>query len=435
MNISLRKNIIVAMLEVSKSLSLCTFPIELALSQRLIVAFSAGVTKEQAEFLEESKTNGSDNDPKGKSNGQPLTKQQLLTQHKLQDMKHEERLRYERWAKIFPHCTTIVSYCKYWYNLLAPWKGVATFRYSYQDLDDLMRKVLLRFDAYNWLLPLQLRCKRYTGSRLQPHVDNGSRINSRTPKSFMNDKGFDTTTKSGKSTKSVKSSLDDETSSGEEECAPEEEFQKTEIGVNLYEILHEKGYLFSLYQQFVQLFKAEFGQLFENLQEFLEERKKEDDAKRLRSLMTIMTSMSEQDASLAQKQAKETMERLKRLGISEAEQADLMNDEEGFQNPTDYIQRIEINQRQSDVLNIRLYECLKSFMIGLHTIETISGKHKLSVSTQEIDIFEILPAINIQRSVDFLDSIKSKASTTKEKPETMNDIYRKTLLSRNQKKQ
>lgn len=383
----------------------------------MILAFSAGVTKEQAEFLEQSKTaNESTSAP---PNTAPQTKQQLLQQHKLQDMKHEERLRYDRWSRIFPHYGTIVSYCRYWYNMLSSWKNAVTFRYSYKDLDDFVRKLLIDQNAYNLVLPFRLECKKWQRKTAQPNVDDGrSRSN--------NSKGIKSSKHSGKRNMQFEEENDDEIDQEQSQ-----DFQKSVIGRNWYEILHEKGYLFSLFQQFTQHFKSEFGHLFGGLKTFLEERKKEDDAKRLQELMTIVTSQAEKEANASNQKNKDTIERLKRLGISESEQADLMEDEDNFQNPADYIERVEINQRQSDILNIRLYECLKSFTIGLHTIEIISGRHKLSISTQELDIFEILPTLsNDQQPKDFLDRINKKNDNA----ETMNEIFRKTLISRNLKK-
>jgi hypothetical protein len=122
--------------------------------------------------------------------------------------------------------------------------------------------------------------------------------------------------------------------------------------------------------------------------------------------------------------------------------------EDEMENPTDYIRELEIKQRMQDVNNLRLLELCKEYIVGINTIDIISGKNKFTVTIQELDIFDLFPMFSsftepqqYQPGEEDQPSSstqhgkkKNKAAAAKRKTESMEAIFKRTNITRNKKR-
>jgi hypothetical protein len=126
--------------------------------------------------------------------------------------------------------------------------------------------------------------------------------------------------------------------------------------------------------------------------------------------------------------------------------------EDEMENPTDYIRELEIKQRMQDVNNLRLLELCKEYIVGINTIDIISGKNKFTVTIQELDIFDLFPMFSSftepqqyqpgggggseedQPSSAQHGKKKNKAAAAKRKTESMEAIFKRTNITRNKKR-
>lgn len=136
------------------------------------------------------------------------------------------------------------------------------------------------------------------------------------------------------------------------------------------------------------------------LQIIPQNKRKEDDARRKRELMTQQRE-SEDKAKMAEKAS--TLEKLKRLGI-DTHGSDLFHVDST--DPLEYIRNLADEVAKQDVQNLIAVEKLRAHVIGLHSCEIVSGKSKLSVIVQGFDIFDILPQLPNMQSVQEANTLR-----------------------------
>lgn len=91
-----------------------------------------------------------------------------------------------------------------------------------------------------------------------------------------------------------------------------------------------------------------------------------------------------------------TLEKLKRLGI-DTHGENLFH--EDAEDPTEYIKSLQEEAKKQDVLNLITIESLRKHVTGLHSAELITGKAKLTITVQGLDIFDLLPELPNMKSV------------------------------------
>lgn len=102
--------------------------------------------------------------------------------------------------------------------------------------------------------------------------------------------------------------------------------------------------------------------------------------------------------------------------------------DEDTDNPLDYIEQLESKQRFQDINNLRLLEICKEYILGINTLDIISGKNKLSISIQDFDPLELVPLIHS------LSASGAESMTTgkeKGKRESMDQVFKRTSINRN----
>jgi hypothetical protein len=126
--------------------------------------------------------------------------------------------------------------------------------------------------------------------------------------------------------------------------------------------------------------------------------------------------------------------------------ANPLDKEDEMENPTDYIRELEIKQRMQDVNNLRLLELCKEYIVGINTIDIISGKNKFTVTIQELDIFDLFPMFSSftepqqyqpgeeEQSSSSQHGKKKNKTAAKRKTESMEAIFKRTNITRNKKR-
>lgn len=87
----------------------------------------------------------------------------------------------------------------------------------------------------------------------------------------------------------------------------------------------------------------------------------------------------------------ETLDKLRSLGIDTSAGVDIFKDD--TINPEEHAAYIKEGIYKQDILNLITIENLKKHLIGIHSCDIISGKAKLSITIQGLDIFELLPEL------------------------------------------
>jgi hypothetical protein len=80
--------------------------------------------------------------------------------------------------------------------------------------------------------------------------------------------------------------------------------------------------------------------------------------------------------------------------------------EEAVDTPAEFLNLLTEEINKQDVANLIALENLRKHVIGLHSFELVTGKAKLSVTVQGLDIFDILPDLPNMQSVQDANSLK-----------------------------
>eukprot|EP00599_Poterioochromonas_sp_BG-1_P017990 CAMPEP_0173167502 /NCGR_PEP_ID=MMETSP1105-20130129/22701_1 /TAXON_ID=2985 /ORGANISM="Ochromonas sp., Strain BG-1" /LENGTH=367 /DNA_ID=CAMNT_0014089055 /DNA_START=255 /DNA_END=1361 /DNA_ORIENTATION=+ len=184
--------------------------------------------------------------------------------------------------------------------------------------------------------------------------------------------------------------------------------------------LYEKGYFYHHYYAFQEEFRFEIGTLFLKLKDFLERRKQEDEERRLKALITIVPN--------AEDGLQEDYMKKQLLNTSEK-----VVDDDDIDNPLDYIEQLESKQRFQDITNLRLLEICKEYIVGINTIDVISGKSKFSLVIQDFDPMDLWPVIHSMTAstAGLKEAEVRKQQRGGEKKESMEQIFKRTSISRN----
>lgn len=67
--------------------------------------------------------------------------------------------------------------------------------------------------------------------------------------------------------------------------------------------------------------------------------------------------------------------------------------------PAEYVKSLREEGKKQDILNLITVESLRKHVTGLHSAELITGKAKLSIVVQGLDIFDLLPELPNMKSV------------------------------------
>lgn len=136
-------------------------------------------------------------------------------------------------------------------------------------------------------------------------------------------------------------------------------------------------------------------------------KKRDHEARRKRELISQVTN----DAAKAKNETKNsTLEKLKRLGI-DTHGDDLFHEDAA--DPMEYVKSLREEGKKQDILNLITVENLRKHVIGLHSAELVTGKAKLSVVVQGLDIFEMLPELPNMRSVQEANHLRPPKSPPK----------------------
>lgn len=144
-------------------------------------------------------------------------------------------------------------------------------------------------------------------------------------------------------------------------------------------------------------------------------RRREDDARRLKELLTFNKKQEDEahakkednlkfqpkDEKQAQEEKKKaTLERMKRIGLTGNE--DILTNDDHDRNPIAFVHSLETDNRLGDVSNLRMMQLLCDNVVGVHSMELISGKCKLTAMMQGLDIFDYVPKLseNLQDIID-----------------------------------
>ena len=111
--------------------------------------------------------------------------------------------------------------------------------------------------------------------------------------------------------------------------------------------------------------------------------------------MTFGNSVKEKEDKKAA-----TLERMKRIGLTGHE--DMLTNEEHHNNPVAFIHSLETDHRLGDVTNMKVMQLLCDNLVGVHSMELITGKCKVTALIQGMDIFEYVPKLseNLQATID-----------------------------------
>ena len=90
-------------------------------------------------------------------------------------------------------------------------------------------------------------------------------------------------------------------------------------------------------------------------------------------------------------EASQTLDKLRSLGIDTSSGVDILK--EDTRSPEEHGIYIQDAIYKQDILNLITIENLKKHLIGIHSCDIISGKAKLSITIQGLDIFELLPEL------------------------------------------
>jgi hypothetical protein len=74
--------------------------------------------------------------------------------------------------------------------------------------------------------------------------------------------------------------------------------------------------------------------------------------------------------------------------------------------PAEYVKALREEGSKQDVMGLIFAENMRSHVIGLHSVEVMSGKAKLSLSVQGLDIFDILPKLPSMQAVQDANVLK-----------------------------
>lgn len=74
--------------------------------------------------------------------------------------------------------------------------------------------------------------------------------------------------------------------------------------------------------------------------------------------------------------------------------------------PVEFVNQLGEEINKQDVANLIAIENLRKYVIGMHSCEILTGKAKMSLSIQGLDIFDILPDLPDMQSVQDANSLK-----------------------------
>lgn len=184
------------------------------------------------------------------------------------------------------------------------------------------------------------------------------------------------------------------------------------------ELLLKPGVVRELVTGWTGSLGQEMWKLYETLKAQLEAKKRQADAARLAALMTIPVQQKEaptvvatmkkgeegQGATQIENEAEAvTIARLQRLGVSEQEAVSAINSARAGNDSKHIIDAMENEQRNRDVLNLRCMEAVRKTLLGVHSIDILSGRSKLAVTCSGLDFIELLLPSDpppMQRAVD-----------------------------------
>mmetsp|Transcript_25616 Transcript_25616/g.56689 ORF Transcript_25616/g.56689 Transcript_25616/m.56689 type:complete len:482 (-) Transcript_25616:1182-2627(-) len=162
--------------------------------------------------------------------------------------------------------------------------------------------------------------------------------------------------------------------------------------------MYVPGFVRDTYKYFAAKYKSEMGKKHASLKHHLEVKKKEDDERRIRE---IMDNKGEEDGPQEQDDRANTIEKLKRLGIDDG---NIFQDE--GTDPKQHIRQVTDETSKLDVMGFITVENLRRHVLGVHSIELVTGKSKLSLSVQGLDLFDLLPELPNMQSIAEANALK-----------------------------
>ena len=336
-------------------------------------------------------------------------KQRIQVVPKLQKIEEEEELlRYNRWKLVYPSYNKVKTYLEFLYQLINPFQS-GIFRYSFRNLADFRNKLSILWYDLPWS---------------NHHTNNSNNAN-------------DLASKVANSS--------NPSASNDQPIRPESIWYEIFHWIT-DNLLYEKGYFYMNYKEIIEEFQFEFHSLFMKLKSFLENRKREDDEKRLKALITFNPAdLTNNDQTIQQDYMKKQLLATQSNNNGGGPGDD---DQDHVQNPIDYIRELEMKQRLQDVNNLRLLELCKECIVGINVIDIISGKNKLSFIIQDFDLFDLFPLIhtNSFEPPSMTSPEESQTNNNHHGPatadgkkkkvvkgESMDEIFRRTNLTRNKK--
>ncbi len=105
-----------------------------------------------------------------------------------------------------------------------------------------------------------------------------------------------------------------------------------------------------------------------------------------------------------------TLERMKRIGLEGEELDAMLTNEEYDKNPLLYINSQETDNRLGDITTFRLMELITENLVGLHSVELLSGKNKLTAQIHGMDVMHFIPKMASMNEVFHKTSFSKKGS-------------------------
>jgi hypothetical protein len=107
-----------------------------------------------------------------------------------------------------------------------------------------------------------------------------------------------------------------------------------------------------------------------------------------------------------------TLERMKRIGLEGEELDAMLTNEEFEKNPLLFINSQETDNRLGDITSLRFLETLSESIVGVHSVEILSGRNKLTTQVHGLDFIQFIPKLGSMNEV-FLKNSFSKKNQSK----------------------
>lgn len=105
-----------------------------------------------------------------------------------------------------------------------------------------------------------------------------------------------------------------------------------------------------------------------------------------------------------------TLERMKRIGLEGEDLDSMLTNEEHEKNPLLYINTQETDNRMGDITSLRLLEMVSDTIVGVHSVELLSGRNKLTCQVHGLDIVQFIPQLGSMNEVFHKNAFSKKGS-------------------------